>query len=36
LRTGEDLGAVPVDKAIELMLGLVENRSLELSPSAEA
>ena len=36
LRTGDDLGAVPVVEAIALMRNLIDNRSLELAPSAEA
>jgi len=36
LRTGEDLGAVPVEKAIEMMRSLNESRSLHLAPAASA
>jgi threonyl-tRNA synthetase len=36
LRTGEDLGAVPVDRAIGMMQELIETRSLELTPQTEA
>ncbi|MEZ4532361.1 MAG: threonine--tRNA ligase [Thermomicrobiales bacterium] len=36
LRTGEDLGAVPVEKAIEMMRSLNESRSLHLAATASA
>jgi threonyl-tRNA synthetase len=36
LRTGEDLGAVPVEDAIDMMRKLNDTRSLELSPAVEA
>jgi threonyl-tRNA synthetase len=36
LRTGEDLGAVPVDEAIAIMRNLNDNRSLELNPTINA
>jgi threonyl-tRNA synthetase len=36
LRTGEDLGAVPVDEAISMMRALIDTRSLELTPDSNA
>jgi threonyl-tRNA synthetase len=36
LRTGEDLGAVPVEETIAMMQALIETRSLELTPGQEA